>query len=239
MTKARVELHLVQAPAAPSASQAASSNLVLKGQLGVVSVVDIIQLVSNRGQSWCIVLVDQGLECAVTIINGELADARWGIKSGSEALVEIVGMRTGSFEVQPFTGLEERTLFGLWQGNILAAVQRLDERVQAESSIPPSLKDSRREPRSTRSRSKSGQYDFDAILSDDAFDVPAESPADTARSATDNSNNALELTDLGFAALRAGNVEQAKAHWAKALALDPTNRALQFNLKKLEGRQER
>ncbi len=244
MSKARAQLHLIQSPAAAPAAPA--SDLVLKGQIDVLSVVDVIQLVSNRTQSWCIVLVEQGLEASVTIVDGELADARWGCKSGTDALVEIVAMRTGTFEVQPFAGLEERTLFGLWQGNILAAVQRLDERTQAQSSVPaPAIKKSQSKIKAASSRSKLGEYDFDAILSDDAFDLPNESPADGARDADETrsvvnkSEDAPELTDLGFLALRAGDVEQAKAHWTKALELDPTNRALQFNLKKLQNRDER
>lgn len=165
--------------------------------------------------------------------DGELADARWGSKSGHEALVEIVGTRSGCFEVQPFVNMGERTLFGLWQGNILAAVQRLDERVHAQSGIPTPIKDLRREPR--HSRKQSGEYDFEAILSDNAFDMPVDSAVDNSRVNSESSSNVLELTDLGFAALRAGDVKQAEAHWAKALAIDPNNRALQFNLKKLQG----
>ncbi len=233
MSKARVELHLIPTSNRPVAeSEFAENNLVLKGELGIVSIVDIIQLISTRGQSWVIVLFDPGVEATVGIVNGELADARWGSKSGHEALVEIVGTRSGYFEVHPLEDTAERTLFGLWQGNILAAVQRLDERVRAQSVAPPPVKEARR---ALTRRKQSGEYDFETILSDTAFDPPTDPSVDTSRVKSTSSSDVLELTDLGFAALRAGDLEQAKVHWAKALAIDPNNRALQFNLKKLQG----
>ena len=236
MSPARVELHLIPASAAPSAAaDAVRSQVALRGQLGIVSVVDIIQLMSNRGQSWSIVLFDQGVDATVSIVNGELADARFSNKSGHEALVEIVAAEAGYFEVHPLEGAAERTLLGLWQSNVLAAVQCLDERVRAQSGIPTPQKESRREPRPKLLRKESGEYDFEAILSDKAFDLPLDSSTDTSRVKLAASNYVLELTDLGFSALRAGNVEEAKARWAKALEIDPNNRALQFNLKKLQG----
>jgi hypothetical protein len=236
MSPARVELHLIPASAAPlAAADAVKSQVVLRGQLGIVSVVDIIQLMSNRGQSWSVVLFDQGVDATVSIVNGELADARWSNKSGHEALVEIVAAEAGYFEVHPLEGVTEHTLFGLWQGNILAAVQRLDERAHSQSCIPTPQKESRREPRPKLLRKESGEYDFEAILSDKAFDQPPDVNVDPSRVNLAGSNNVLELTDLGFSALRSGNVEEAKAHWSKALEMDPNNRALQFNLKKLQG----
>jgi eukaryotic-like serine/threonine-protein kinase len=45
-----------------------------------------------------------------------------------------------------------------------------------------------------------------------------------------------ELVDLGFFALRAGNREWARKCWAEALARDPSNRALELNLHRLEAK---
>ena len=48
------------------------------------------------------------------------------------------------------------------------------------------------------------------------------------------SASAVALIDQGFAALRAGNAAEARQCWTQALLLDPDNRSLQFNLRKLD-----
>lgn len=48
------------------------------------------------------------------------------------------------------------------------------------------------------------------------------------------SASAEELIDRGFLALRAGNIEEVRRCWLAALALQPDNRRVQFNLRKLE-----
>jgi Tfp pilus assembly protein PilF len=50
---------------------------------------------------------------------------------------------------------------------------------------------------------------------------------------------ASSLVDKGFAALRAGNVEEARKCWQSAKELDPDNRSLDLNLKKLESKATR
>jgi hypothetical protein len=42
------------------------------------------------------------------------------------------------------------------------------------------------------------------------------------------------LVDEGFAALRRGEIETARRVWIQALALDPSNRTLALNLRKLD-----
>ncbi len=46
------------------------------------------------------------------------------------------------------------------------------------------------------------------------------------------------LIDQGFAALRAGDKEAARKFWVEARQLEPSNRALELNLKKLEKKRE-
>ena len=50
----------------------------------------------------------------------------------------------------------------------------------------------------------------------------------------DASASAEALIDRGFAALRVGNSAEARQCWTQAVALDPDNRSLQFNLRKLD-----
>jgi hypothetical protein len=57
-----------------------------------------------------------------------------------------------------------------------------------------------------------------------------------ARQSARGNGAASSLVDKGFAALRAGDVEEARKCWLAAKELDPDNRSLDLNLKKLEGR---
>jgi Tfp pilus assembly protein PilF len=72
----------------------------------------------------------------------------------------------------------------------------------------------------------------------DAHGTPsvAESASDAGKQAC-ASVEALSveaLIDYGFAALRAGNSAEARQYWTRALAREPDNRSLQFNLRKLD-----
>ena len=58
--------------------------------------------------------------------------------------------------------------------------------------------------------------------------------ATESRKATRPVGAAASLVDKGFAALRAGKVEEARQCWLAAKELDPENRSLDLNLKKLE-----
>jgi hypothetical protein len=60
--------------------------------------------------------------------------------------------------------------------------------------------------------------------------------ATEARKAPRPAGAASSLVDKGFAALRAGKVEEARQCWLAAKELDPDNRSLDLNLKKLESK---
>jgi hypothetical protein len=59
------------------------------------------------------------------------------------------------------------------------------------------------------------------------------------RGATRSPGVASSLVDRGFAALRAGDIEEARQCWLAAKRLDPENRSLDLNLRKLESRAAR
>ena len=54
-----------------------------------------------------------------------------------------------------------------------------------------------------------------------------------------NFGASASLVDKGFAALRGGKVEEARQCWLAAKELDPDNRSLDLNLKKLESKSTR
>lgn len=177
----------------------------LRGSLAVLSPLDLLQWLCNNQQTWKVRLYGQGVDGDVVVLQGQLVDARWGILQGPSALVEIVGCQYGCFELVTVETLSAGNLHGHSQALLLNAVRALDER------------NHRVLKRASSVPPPSGHFP----------------PSPTAVSG-EHSLPSLGLVDLGFAALRAGNTTEAKRFWREALALDPNNRSLQFNLKKLE-----
>jgi hypothetical protein len=104
--------------------------------------------------------------------------------------------------------------------------------------------------RSSSSRSQTGSFPairiddwgLDKISEPSQADVPGGQHKPFALSAAESRQAARpggvasSLVDRGFSALRAGNVDEARQFWLAAKKLDPENRSLDLNLKKLESR---
>ena len=215
----------------------------LSGSLSVVSTLDLIEWLCSHRKIWSLRLHGQGQgqthEKAITgevvVVDGQLVDARWGEVHGLPALCEIVGCQKGSFNLVPVSGSIERTLDGHWQSLLLSAVQMLDERNHQTrgKAQPEEAQESQR-----TSSSSSGQLMLITLSPDGQAPADAQgapSVADGVFDARkDASTSAVALIDRGFATLRAGNPAEARQYWTQALALDPDNRSLQFNLRKLD-----
>jgi hypothetical protein len=209
MTGGRSNLLTLALPRTADSSRPppADNGSTLRGSLSVLSALDLLQWLCNNRQTWKVRLYGQGVDGDVVVLQGQLVDARWSLLRGPAALVEIVGCQYGFFELVTVETLAEGTgsLHGSSQGLLLNAVRSLDERNHR--------------------------------ILERASSVPPplshSSSSPTAMSG-EHSLPPLGLVDLGFAALRAGNKSDAKRYWREALAMDPENRTLQFNLKKLE-----
>jgi hypothetical protein len=178
----------------------------LCGSLEVMPIFDVIQWVCSSHQSWQVHLLEKEVEAYVAIVDGELADARWGNQIGHEALVNILDTKTGRFELRPVNGESQRTLRGSWILTLLTATQKADERCSRDS-----------EPRTTEANTDDTRPKLPGESGEHQLEMP----------------QSLHLVDLGFAAMRSGDIEQARLLWTQALEQDPNNRALQFNLRKL------
>jgi hypothetical protein len=231
MVNTRVQLHLV-----PGAQADTESNVKLRGDLSVVTIFDVIQLMCTQGRAWTITLSDQEVDASVSVAGGELIDAHYAEQSGEGALVELIALRMGQFEVRPQLGDVPHTIHGPWQHNLLVAAQRLDERMSKQRT--ESARPSRAPAAFDMTPHQSGEFQFDeaAYLRSRVTSGQGTS-TQTTNAERRHKTSAVELIDRGFAALRAGNIREARADWTLALALDPSNRALQFNLKKLEMRE--
>ena len=162
---------------------------------------------------------------------GKLFHAAWGSLVGHEALCAILDAQDGVFRTTPLPDDVVANIHTNWQYALMEAVRILDER--ANSS-----------PRQTGS--------FPAIRVEDSVldkmsgdDHPSERRGMNLLVATESRKSprpggaASSLVDKGFAALRAGKVEEARKCWQAAKELDPDNRSLDLNLKKLESKATR
>jgi hypothetical protein len=224
----------IRPPRPPEARpQPAQGSETLCGSLAIVSPLDLIEWLCSNKKIWSLRLhgQGQGLSGEVVVVDGQMVDARWGDVRGMQALSEIVDLKKGSFDLAPVSGSIERTLQGPWQSLLLNAVQMLDERnFQRRSGTP-----SEGTPEVRRSSSHSGEHMMIALPADAAETTGERSVPDAVSSASRDAGTSAEaLIDRGFAALRAGNSFEAKRCWTEALALDPDNRSVQFNLRKLD-----
>jgi hypothetical protein len=213
----------------------------LSGSLSVVSALDLIEWLCSSRKIWSLRLHSDGpghtIAGEVVVVDGQMVDARWGEVHGLPALCEIVGCQKGTFDLAPVSGSVERTLEGNWQSLLLSAVQMLDERNYRSREDTPS-EAPQCSPRSSSPSGRSGELLLMAMPPDSQGQAAAPSTPSVAASVfdarKDANTSAVALIDKGFAALRAGNPAEARQSWTQALVLDPDNRSLQFNLRKLD-----
>ncbi len=208
-----------------------ASSAALCGSLAVVSLFDVIQWVCASRQSWLVRLWGSGLDGSVTIVDGELIDARCGGKTGHDALVGALEAKVGRFELQAICGEVQRSMHGNWMATLLTALQKADE----GSGAACTQLHERGEASTGRSRSAgSGQYSLQ-LCSVQPEVLPASAASTDGGAAPPQPVPASsQLIDLGFAAFKSGDVAQARLLCSDPLRLDPNNRALQFNLRTLE-----
>ena len=199
----------------------------LSGCFSALSAADLIQMLCLAQRTAALRISAQGVVGTVMVKDGRLLHASWGTQVGMEALCSILAAQDGTFRTTPLPGEVEPTIQMDWQHALMDAVRMLDEQSNKLS------------PRQSGS--------FPAIRMDDSALGPAE---DKRRG--DHALNAIEarqlprppgvassLVDKGFAALRAGNPEEARQFWLAAKKLDPENRSIDLNLRKLDSRATR
>jgi DNA-binding response OmpR family regulator len=203
----------------------------LSGCFSALSAADLIQMLCLAQRTAALRISAHGISGSLLVREGSLVQATWGRLGGREALCAILDAREGVFRNTPMPDDVEPNIHENWQHALMDAVRTLDERANSSS-------------RSTGS--------FPAIRIDDLMleKVPARTgdgdssarrevahrSGSDGRKAPRAGGAASSLVDKGFAALRAGKVEEARQCWLAAKELDPENRSLDLNLKKLESK---
>jgi DNA-binding response OmpR family regulator len=208
----------------------------LSGCFSALSAADLIQMLCLAQRTSALRITAHGVAGTVMVKDGRLLHATWGNLVGQEALCEIIAAEDGVFRTTPLPAEVEPTIHQDWQHALMEAVRTLDERTNGAPS-----------PRQSGS--------FPAIRIDDSLfdkisisrpvdDTRGDSPVNgkgggDPRTGARPAGAASSLVDKGFAALRTGNVDEARRCWMAAKQLDPENRSLDLNLKKLESRVSR
>jgi DNA-binding response OmpR family regulator len=203
----------------------------LSGCFSALSAADLIQMLCLAQRTAALRISARGVSGTLLVREGSLVHATWGRLGGREALCAILDAREGVFRNTPVPDDVEPNIHENWQHALMDAVRTLDERANSSSR-------------------QSGS--FPAIRIDDLMleKTPArtvDGDSSTRREASHRSGSdgrkvprpggaASSLVDKGFAALRAGKVEEARQCWLAAKELDPENRSLDLNLKKLESK---
>jgi DNA-binding response OmpR family regulator len=203
----------------------------LSGSFSTLSAADLIQMLCLSQRTVALRITASGGAGSVMVKEGRLVHATWGPLVGQEALCEILDAQDGVFRTTPLPDGVQPSLHGSWQQALMEAVRILDERASSSRRqtgsfptirIDESMLDkmSAQDPEVERG----GQRKAQAL------------PSVESRQSTRSGGVASALVDRGFAALRAGSVDEARQYWLAAKKLDPENRSLDLNLKKLESR---
>jgi hypothetical protein len=167
------------------------------------------------------------------IKDGHLIHADWGDFTGQVALCEIIAAEDGVFRTTPVPETVEQTIHEDWQLALMDAVRVLDERTNVsprQSGSFPAIRMDEEEFDRFANTGGNGNGNGNGRKRDVLID-PRGAPRPPGVSSS--------LVDKGFAALRAGNLEEARQCWLAAKQLDPENRSIDLNLRKLDSRAAR
>jgi response regulator of citrate/malate metabolism len=224
------------------------------GNLAELSTVDVIQMLCIGRKSVALRLSEGARSGVIHIEKGEPVHAIWDDLLGEEAFFRILTVKNGLFHTTPLPPDVERSIHGDWQYLLIEGMRRLDEAAERgelpegdrpslrlmSSSRPPPPIPSSRPPRITEpppeapfSRARPAQPPGATVTLSRSTVGSMLRGAAQGDDETTASPEVTRLIDQGFSALRAGQREDARRAWQEALRLDPGNRMLELNLRKL------
>jgi FixJ family two-component response regulator len=229
-------LHFLEKPFEPGAllrivEEAMDCAERLSGKLSVGEAADIIQFLCLGRRTAELRITSGEAAGSVIVDEGKLVHASWGDKVGEPAICEILAVNGGVFRTRARPSGPEPTIFRDWQHVLIDAARVLDER---KSDAPKRLK--KRPEKRAESAPPNNAYPTTRGDSDNGHTSGVRSVTIVSSppiAGTESAMAAARLVDKGFAALRNGNKEEARRCWEAAKELDPDNRAIDLNLRKL------
>jgi CheY-like chemotaxis protein len=207
------------------------------GNLSELSCVDVIQMLCIARKTTALRLSEGESAGVIHIENGEVVHAVWDDLAGEEAFFRMLAVKNGLFYTSPLPPEIERTIKGDWQYLLIEGLRRLDEAAAAGAeSERPSLRPAPPpEPADTAtpfSRPRPVERDGATVtLSRSTMGSMLGGPPSAP--SPQRPPEVTRLIDEGFSALRAGRRDDARRAWEAALRLDPGNRMVELNLRKL------
>jgi DNA-binding response OmpR family regulator len=203
----------------------------LSGCFSALSAADLIQMLCLAQRTAALRITAHGVTGTVMVKEGKLLHAAWGTMLGHEALCSILDAQDGVFRNTPLPDDVVPNIHTNWQVALMEAVRALDERANSSPRQSGTFPAIRIEESVLEDVSGLGG-EGESIVRREMGLLGSGEYRKVSRSA----GVASSLVDKGFAALRAGRVEEARQCWLAAKELDPENRSLDLNLKKLESK---
>lgn len=218
----------------------------LGGNLGSLSTADVIQMLCLSQRTTALRVVEGSRVGMINILKGEIVHATWNGKVGEEAVYHILQATQGVFNTLPLMDFDTCTVNSGWQQLLLEGMRLADEGVlkQDESeektddlidgfvyeekrgvvaaknkAVKSKAKPEKPTPAKGRGRGKAQDEKVTKVQDQKGKDPGGDFSG---------------LVDKGFEHLRRKEYLGAKDMWEQALAMDPGNRMLELNLKKLE-----
>lgn len=210
----------------------------IAGNIGDLSIVDVVQMLCIARKTAAL-RISEGESAGVLMIDGgDIVHAIWDDLTGPPAFERILTVKHGVFTSAPLPSGFERTLQGDWQHVLIDGVRKLDEATiepppPREEPDPELATAVRFEPFSIPPGADRHGWDV-APASVPLRPLPPPPAFPSFGEPHDGRAEVARLIDAGFAALRAGKRDDARDSWEEALRLDPGNRLIELNLRKLE-----
>lgn len=205
-----------------------------QGNLSELSAIDVIQMLCISRKTTSLRLSEGTSSGVILIENGEIVHAIWDKIVGEDALFAMMNVKNGLFYTSQLPPDIDRTIRGDWQYLLIEGLRRIDEAaagINQEDEARPSV--------------TFAPYNPPPAPTLESTSAPAPAPAPPPPKAVETSGppsvprgnvEVSRLIDQGFAALRSGQRDEAKRCWEEALKLDPSNRMIELNLRKLEAK---
>ncbi len=187
---------------------------VWTGKLHGFQLTDALQLVHMVRNSQTIrVITEIGEKCLIHMKDGEVVHAELDNLKGEEAFYKIIALEGGEIESTVLKEEVPSTIHRSLAALLLEGMRLKDE--ANESSLPPPSTSALHRLEVLPEEiieAKKGREESPSLPQDDFY----------------------QLIDEGFEYFRKGDFPRARDRWEKAVDIRPDDRALRFNLKKLE-----
>lgn len=204
----------------------------LRGSLRSLSPADVVQMLCLGRRTNVLRVVDGDDGGVVHVRSGEVVHAVWNDLSGEDAFYQLVRADEGIFDTLPLPATGPTTIGRGWQHLLIEAMRLEDEeRAGLSSRQPatpatdahPAAPDGTAQPLPTSApeEREPPPSAWDAAVSSSRQE-PARDPS------------LPELIDQGFSHVQQRRYDEARQAWRRALKLDPGNRMLELNLRRLE-----